>query len=400
MPPLHTRTLNPLPFEALEPKRFEDLVRQLLYDFRPWRQLEATGRAGSDDGFDARGWEVVPATELVDESEGDEGEVPSTSTDRLWLVQCKREKAIGPTKLLGYLNEIDPGERQTLHGIVLAASADFSKKARDEFRKWCAWNGLRECYLWGRAELEDALFQPKNDHLLFAYFGFSLSIRQRSRQTTLRARTTIKRKLRRALDGHNTVLIRDARDEDYPWPADGAGDKFGWWVYQQPKLTFRGLEVLTRRQFAYIGENGTDWDYANAVDDMGPGRHQDPWRGREVTHPNRQALVEFWDALPEGQRAMLTVTGVIALESILEIDEIGDDYVSPPYPHIFVNVIGDDPFVALWADVRPDYRWGANNRIHEPTPETRVVMFPVEFRKPMPGQQGGPGDSDSTAGTG
>lgn len=43
MPPTTTRTFNPLPLEHLEPKRFEDLVRQLTYEFRPWRQLEATG---------------------------------------------------------------------------------------------------------------------------------------------------------------------------------------------------------------------------------------------------------------------------------------------------------------------------------------------------------------------
>lgn len=30
-----TKTIGPLHFEDLEPKRFEDLVRQLAYDFRP-----------------------------------------------------------------------------------------------------------------------------------------------------------------------------------------------------------------------------------------------------------------------------------------------------------------------------------------------------------------------------
>ena len=44
MPTPTTRTLNPLPFNMLEPKRFEDLVRQLAYDFRHWQMLEATGR--------------------------------------------------------------------------------------------------------------------------------------------------------------------------------------------------------------------------------------------------------------------------------------------------------------------------------------------------------------------
>lgn len=48
-----TPTLGPLHFEDLEPKRFEDLARQLIYDYKPWRKLEASGRAGSDDGFDA-----------------------------------------------------------------------------------------------------------------------------------------------------------------------------------------------------------------------------------------------------------------------------------------------------------------------------------------------------------
>lgn len=46
--PTTTRTLNPLPFQDLEPHRFEDLVRQLAYDLRRWKSLEATGRGGSD----------------------------------------------------------------------------------------------------------------------------------------------------------------------------------------------------------------------------------------------------------------------------------------------------------------------------------------------------------------
>src|SRR3982074_725856 len=96
-----TRTYNPLPFTALEPKRFEDLVRQLVYDFRPWRRLEATGRSGSDDGFHAPGLEIVQTAELpacVDRDElDDDADAPSTP-DRLWLIHCKRERTIGPAK--------------------------------------------------------------------------------------------------------------------------------------------------------------------------------------------------------------------------------------------------------------------------------------------------------------
>ena len=51
--------MNPLHFEDLEPHRFEDLVRQLIYDFRQWKSLEAIGRAGGDEGIDIRAVERV-----------------------------------------------------------------------------------------------------------------------------------------------------------------------------------------------------------------------------------------------------------------------------------------------------------------------------------------------------
>jgi hypothetical protein len=42
------RTYAPIHFDDLDPHRFEDLVRELIYDFKEWQAIEATGRAGSD----------------------------------------------------------------------------------------------------------------------------------------------------------------------------------------------------------------------------------------------------------------------------------------------------------------------------------------------------------------
>src|SRR5258708_36953792 len=72
--PTPTRTLNPLPFGDLEPHRFEDLIRQLAYDLRRWKSLEATGRGGSDNGMEIRAAELVsidqaPAAEGEDQSD-------------------------------------------------------------------------------------------------------------------------------------------------------------------------------------------------------------------------------------------------------------------------------------------------------------------------------------------
>src|SRR5262245_44983222 len=111
-----TRTLNPLHLEDLEPHRFEDLVRQLLYDFRHWRRLEATGRSGGDDGFDARAWEIVapesddPAPTNGGEDDDDAATRPAPADDRQWLIQCKRERRIGPTQIEKYVDHIPAEE--------------------------------------------------------------------------------------------------------------------------------------------------------------------------------------------------------------------------------------------------------------------------------------------------
>jgi hypothetical protein len=224
MPITTTRTLNPLPFDSLEPKRFEDLIRQLAYDFRRWRMLEATGRAGSDDGYDARGFEITdsPSDDLQEAPEGDEEAVrPESSADNLWLIQCKRERVITPAKMKRHLSQIPETEARALHGVVFAAACDFSKTTRDVALSWGRDHGIAEIHLWGEAEVEDQLFQPKNDHLLFAYFGISLQIRQRSVRATLRAKLTMKRKVLRHLgDGwyaNKVVLLRDPQDEQYPY---------------------------------------------------------------------------------------------------------------------------------------------------------------------------------------
>jgi hypothetical protein len=50
------------------------------------------------------------------------------------------------------------------YGVMFAACCDFSKRARGSFLMRI--QGVQEIYVWGKAELEGVLFQPKNDHLL------------------------------------------------------------------------------------------------------------------------------------------------------------------------------------------------------------------------------------------
>ncbi|TFI58421.1 hypothetical protein E2493_09810 [Sphingomonas parva] len=343
-----TRTLGPLHLEDLEPHRFEDLVRQLLYDFRSWRDLEATGRTGSDEGFDARATELVYGAEAV-ELESLEGALSGGAVEeRQWLIQCKREKAIGPKKIEGYLEGLPSAREARLYGLIFAAACDFSIEARDRFYARARDLGFQEAKLWGKGEIEDQLYQPKNDHLLFAYFGVSLQTRRRSIKTEVRSRLAMKRKAKRLLQPHTSVMVRDASDDRYPFldrteqPRRVRGR---WAVYRFGKCGAFGVELLFRRHFAFIDDDGEHWDYAERMNDAPP--HDDPLPDpeRPETDAARAEAFDQWSSLPEGNRAWYELMLVLPYESIIDIDEDGDDYFDGP--HIYVQPFvpeGNGPF--------------------------------------------------------
>jgi hypothetical protein len=380
MPPV-SRTLGPLHLEDLEPHRFEDLVRQLLYDFRPWRDLESTGRTGSDEGFDARATEIVAYVGEASEPVGSDGEEPAqVAEERQWLIQCKREKAIGPTKIEAYLDGL-PNARETgLYGLIFAAACDFSIKARDRFYARARELGFEEAKLWGKGEIEDQLYQPKNDHLLFAYFGVSLQARRRSMKNEVRGRVAMKRKAKRILRPYTNVLVRDASDDRYPYldrtnqPRHVRGR---WGVWQFDKCGAFGVELLHRRHLAFIDDDGSHWDYAERMNDALP--HDDPWPDPDRPNSDVARMEDFrqWDGLPEANKAWYELKLVLPYESIIDIDDDGDDFFDGP--HIYVPPFvpeGNGPFADFKrASLSTIGHWGRSCRDDD---EKRVKVFPRE----------------------
>lgn len=378
-----TKTVNPLHFEDLEPHRFEDLVRQLIYDFREWRSLEATGRQGSDEGFDVRGWEsgtTVSAGDY-DEEDEEEGEIRDTGEvkDRIWLIQCKREKYITPKKLGAYLNQIRIHGTEPLYGLIFVAACDFSKKARDSLREWCVEHDISEHYLWGRAELEDLLFQPKYDHLLFAYFGISLQIRKRSAKTRLRGLLSIKRQAVRRLgnigrEGYQPVLLRDPDVREYPDKSEipNFDSHPKWQVCVFAGHYYAGLEFIIKERFAYIQDNGVTWDYEERISSS---MYVDPWRPDEDKELQFKVR-KFWSKLADANRGTLEVVGLIPYEEVLAIDEHGDEYF--PDPHIYVRFDrGDGPFSGgVYGRVKT---YGPGRKSHIVRLEDRIEYFPQTY---------------------
>lgn len=379
--PKTTRTINPLHFEDLEPHRFEDLIRQLTYDFRDWAQLEATGRAGSDDGFDARAIERVYAiNDSVDEEDVEERSTDPTE-ERIWLVQCKREKTISPAKIKKYAEDITVNNHN-LYGVILAAPCTLSLKARDAFRNMLRSKGIQEIHMWGKAELEDVLFQPRNDHLLFAYFGISLAIRRKTLRTQIRSRLSMKRKAVRILggvgdDSYREVLIRDASDTAYPNKSDVKDfDENPKWLYR----TFighhhNGLRILTRSSFAYVADDMKHWDAYEDVNDAQI--HNDRWADddEDGKDEERSRIWQIWDKIPEKKnKAWYKCVGLITYDAIIDIDEYGDGFAE--CPHIYVPFEGESgPFAGFSFYVEVTSNGYHTERLYFPKDEDRIDYF-------------------------
>lgn len=349
-----TNTMGPMHFEDLDPHRFEDLIRELMYDWKDWQDIQATGRGGSDDGFDIRAWEKTK--EITNKDEEDEGNLGVHPMDgNLWMIQGKREKELGPSAV-GKIIKDTVSEKSPPYGYVLVAPANFTKKSYDVFREELRKKGVMEFHLWGRAELEDMLHQPKNDHILFTFFGVSLVARKRSRTTEVKFAINNKNKLLRVLgEGNNdadmfaSVLLRDFQDEYYPWSENYKDfeKKPRWGEHIVKKFHPHGIMIDVSKRYAYIDTEKKVLDFTKVVDQINRKSDIKDFKIDEELSKNRTKVEDFWKYLPRKNQAFLLNEGIVLFEDMLVVDDKGD--VVFDMPHIFVDFqYKGEPFKAKW----------------------------------------------------
>lgn len=331
-----TRTYGPIHFEDLDPHRFEDLVRELIYDYKDWQTIEATGRSGNDGGFDVRAYEKVETSSQTKEEDEDQEEAHPMAGN-LWMIQGKREKELGPKRVKEILNDID--SKNPPYGYILAASANFSKDSYDLFREELRKKGVMEFYLWGKAELEDTLHLPKNDRILFTFFGISLVSKRRSRATEIRQVVINKNKLYRTFgdsaDFYKSVLLRDSKDSEYPYKVEYKDfeERPRWREYKAVDYHPSGLIVALRKHFAYFDTEKKEYDYAEASNLMY--RESDSEEVRRKQQAEREKIENFWEHLPRRNQATYIRNGLIRYDEMMVIDDKGDTWHK--FPHIFVD---------------------------------------------------------------
>lgn len=376
--PKVTRTYGPIHFEDLDPHRFEDLIRELIYDYKDWQSIEATGRSGGDEGFDIRAYEKA---EIVSRSESeDDSEVLEVHPmeGNLWMIQGKREKKIGPKKVESILSEIDI--KNPPYGYILAASTNFSKKSYDVFREELHKKGVMEFYLWGKAELEDMLHFPKNDRILFTFFGISLVSKRRSRTTEIRSAISIKNKLYRVVGErhqfHESVLIRDLKDTHYPYENEYKDFKKRprWKEYVAFGHHSLGLLCHGHEYFAYVDTVKKEWDFTKEVDLVY--RQVEDDNECQIRMEKQELVKGVWDFFPRTNQGHLIIDCLVKYTDIALVDEKGD--VEYKFPHIFVDFKGENgPF----AGYRRVLKIG-DREINFTDEYKRINIFPDKFKKP------------------
>lgn len=223
------------------------------------------------------------------------------------------------------------------------------------------------------------LFQPRFDHLLFAYFGISLTIRHRTKASGLRSQVAIKRKIKRFLDGQNNglILVRDIDDKCYPeMPPKGEKPRFR--VRRAAALSAYGLRLKLSMREAWLSADDKEWDVAFASLGNQYSVYDDPWnRPTDAEETINQLASEAWHHLPDSEKAWLYVEGIIPYENIILIDDIGDDEFSGP--HIFVTG-WDGGYQLVTAYVETiDYNARRQEGLSLETPG-RIAKFPKETR--------------------
>lgn len=378
-----TRTINPLHFEDLEPHRFEDLVRRLLYGFRDWTNIEPTGRAGSDEGFDVRAWERDESVTNVDD-EGEEG--TRDFQERLWQIQGKREKVLTPAKIR---DVVEHGVSKTTppYGYILAAATNISKASYDAFREELKKKGVVEFHFWGKDHLEDQLSLPQNDEILFTFFGLSLAPRRRSRIAELKFNVTNKNKLLKLIFGtepltgqaapnHKRFLLRDIKAEHYPYVHEYPDfEKYRRWEeHDVVHVSSDALVFKIRECYAYLDLSAKEWDFSTVVD-LVPRKHPIDQANRARLEQTGKKVERFWRHLPQRMQAKFVLYGIVRFEDVLIIDDRGD----PEYndPQIFVDFGSKGPFHHTVPTLVHNQQPVDLENLH------RVTIFPASFPDPI-----------------
>lgn len=172
-----SRTINRLHFEDLNPLRYEDLIFNMVYRMNDWHSLDHYGRAGSDDGFDISGLEVL-----------------ENGKERRYCYQCKRVINITKSELKRILDDFICKNPLLTDKYILVLGCTIRKKSIEEFISYGKKLGIGSVEVWTSSNLEAMLYAEFHD-LLYTYFGVNLLHERNRHISTIRRNNSLKKRM-------------------------------------------------------------------------------------------------------------------------------------------------------------------------------------------------------------
>lgn len=379
--PETTKTLGQLHFEDLAPQRFEDLVRDLIYDFKDWKDIQAVGRAGNDSGNDIIAYEKL---ETRSSEINDSNDEEQTFLGNRWMIQAKRYSKLTPKEIKIILEDININDPP--YGYILAVTSNVSKKSQEVFAKILREKGVVEFHMWGKSELEAFLYLPKHDRILFTFFGISLIFKKRALKMSVRAKISVKNKLFSCLGKRNNIitdiLIRDIKDLNYP--ADEACKDFSksppWKKYSVIEQHPLGLICRSKKFFAYYNKAENRWSYTDALNLFSQDNLSEQLALLKAKE-KRDLIHDFYDYLPFYQKAFYCKNALVRYEDIILVDEEGDLLFDMPHVYVdFSNETG--PFYGFHSYLLTDC-----GELHDLDELENIEFFPKSFSAKKFGNQ-------------
>lgn len=185
-------------------------------------------------------------------------------------------------------------------------------------------------------------------------------------------------------DRSNTsILLRSPDATGYPYTGDLADFKKNplWMVWPYRGMLHDSLQFCVGRYFAYLSDDGKSWDAAMAVNDARSRTHEDPWLGESRHNEKQQAVFECWNKIPEANQAWLEVVGLVPFDDILDIDDLGDEYVRTLHVYAPFAPGKDGPFKIFFAKVETIGQWDRRSFCPHENTDGRIEYFPAAFRE-------------------
>lgn len=305
-----TSTQHRLPFNELDPRRFEDLCLALVLPLARWNHIRHVGRVGSDLGVDIDGVETL-----------------ENGTNRAWSIQCKRyfrftardaRKAIDEALQGGTVPDV----------FLLVVACDVSRQAQDAFGKYAKEKGIGQPAIWTRSILEARLYERTD--LLLVYFGISMFDRSRRREDTIRRNIRLKDRAwaefvrpinknplqKQPYDkfSYGKFVIRSIDDSSYPSVDSSSVSISGWFVLEPYDFYHNGIEFILGMRTGLLDEEG-NWCILSPDSQLKSDEHCET----------------FW------------LLGRIPYRNMVDFDLRGDEYYN--VPHIFCTFSdGGEPY--------------------------------------------------------